>query len=122
MGLYLTRSETAGARASLGLDWIHVSAAAAWLVEARTKAGPHRGETEAAGEKAQQRQRPGLPRSMREQVGLSQSGKIHKLGLVHQVCLSPQFMHKWPELKVDRWVGAMAQRPYGPTGGRGLYL
>lgn len=56
-------------------------------VEAMLQAGPHLGRLRQLGEKMRQRQRPGLSPSKRGQVGLSQSGQMHKLSLVHQVCL-----------------------------------
>ena len=53
---------------------------------------------------------------------MSQSEKRHKLGLGHQVCLILEFMHKWPELSLQRWAGPKAQKRYGLTGEMGLDL
>lgn len=76
MGLYLNVKVAEEARASFRLDWTQVSAAAAWLDGGHAEDWPLPGETEAAGlddDKAVAR----LATEHEEQVGLSQSGKMH---------------------------------------------
>lgn len=46
-------------------------------------------------------------------MGLSQSGKMRKLGLVHQVCLILELTHKWPELRLEMWAGRKLTRDMG---------
>lgn len=58
----------------------------------------------------------------REGTGGTESKKMPPLGLGHQVCLILECIHKWPELRLDRWAGAKAQMPYWLTGEMGLDL
>lgn len=53
---------------------------------------------------------------------MSQSEKMHKLGLGCQVCLILELMHKWLEVRLGNWVAAKAQKTYWLTGEMGLDL
>lgn len=43
-------------------------------------------------------------------MGPGQSEKMHKLGVGYQVCLIPELMPKWLELRLQNWVAAKAQK------------
>lgn len=102
-------------------DWVEPKCwTLANVMEAMLQAGPHPEETEAAGlgkGRGQARRR-----ARGDQVGPSQSEKMHKLGLGYQVCLILELMHKWLELRLGNWVAAKAQKPYCLMGEMGLDL
>lgn len=60
-------------------------------MEVMRKVGLHLRETEAAGLEDETKAEARLVTGRRDQVGLSQSGKMHELDLVHQICLGLEF-------------------------------
>lgn len=60
-------------------------------MEVMRKTDLHLGETEATGLEDEAKAEARLVTGRRDQVGLSQSGKVHELDLVHQICLSREF-------------------------------
>lgn len=65
------------------------------------KAGPHLGETEAAGLEDEAKTEARL---ITEQEGRGEAEPLWeeaKLDVTPQICLGLEFMHKWPELRLD---------------------
>lgn len=72
------------------------------------KAGPHLGETEAAGFENEAKTQARLATEQEGRGGAEPLWEDAKLDLPPQICLGLEFMHKWPELGLDGRAGVKA--------------